>query len=145
MFTERFKGSFKNVSRVLQERLKGILRQFLWGCLGYLKKVKFVYQGSAPGVSKKFQGSLESASRVFQERFNGVSRNIEGCFKGIFKLVSRVFGRSSKGIPGKFPLSPGVLGPGNYPGGGGEPSGPTAIFYLFWAFLCPLVSMLNNK
>ena len=39
------------------------------------------------------------------------------------------------------PLSPGVLDPGNYPGGS---SGPTAIFWLFWAFLCPLVSMLNQ-
>ena len=38
------------------------------------------------------------------------------------------------------PLSPGVLDLGNYPGGS---SGPTAIFCLFLAFLCPLVSILN--
>ena len=36
------------------------------------------------------------------------------------------------------PLSPGVLDPGNYPGGvGGESSGPTAIFRLLGLFYAP--------
>ena len=39
------------------------------------------------------------------------------------------------------PLSPGGLDPENYLGGF---SGATAIFWLFGAFLCPLVSMLNQ-
>ena len=39
------------------------------------------------------------------------------------------------------PLSPGVFETGNYPGGS---SGPTAIFWLLGAFLCPLVSGLRG-
>ena len=35
------------------------------------------------------------------------------------------------------PLSPGVLDPGNYPGGRGGSSGPTVIFWLFYAFFMP--------
>ena len=43
----------------------------------------------------------------------------------------------AKHLESANPFSTGVLDPGNYPG-------PTAIFCLFWAFLCPLVSTLNH-
>ena len=58
------KESFKEVSRVLQERLRGVLREF---SVGFKK-----FKGTFKEESNVFQGCVKKVFRVIQARIKGV-------------------------------------------------------------------------
>ena len=76
-----FHGSFKQVSRKLQEDS----RKF---------QVSRVLQESLKGVSRGIEGCFERALRVFQESFIGISKKFKWCFK----VLPSVFQGSFKDV-----------------------------------------------
>ena len=76
-----FQGSFKEISRVFDRRLKGVFGSFMG--VGCVNAVSWVFQGSFKEVSRKFQGHFKKGPRVFQGRLKGVSREFSVGFRGI--------------------------------------------------------------
>ena len=90
--------------------------------------------GCHKGFSRVSQDCLKSVSRVLLglrmlqwcsngvlKMFKGVSKAFRGCFHGVIKDVLSTFQECFKGV-----------------------SRAHSYILAFWAFLCPLVSMLNH-
>ena len=91
----KFPRSFKEISRVFHENLKGISKKFQeWVFQGSFS----LFQGYLKEVQREIHGNFKFVSRAYQGSFKGVPRNISGCFEE----VSQVFQKSFKGVSMEF-------------------------------------------